>query len=223
MSRPRLYEQLVGQLLEYIAEEGLAVGDRLPAERELATQLQVSRASVSQALVALEVQGVVDVRHGDGAVILDIPPGRQVLTALRARRRRLQEVIEAREAMEVKLAALAAARRDDHDLAVIDEALAHMEREIERGERGTSGDERFHAAVTAAAHSGLLGDLMAEISELIRESRVESLAQPGRPEESLRAHRAVAAAIRAGDAEAAARTMSRHIASVSDVGLLRET
>src|SRR5690606_14143490 len=142
----------------------------------------------------------IEVRHGDGAMIIDIPPGRQIVSALRARRRRLQEVIEAREAMEVKLAALAAERRDDDDLAAIDAALAAMQHELDSGGRGTAGDERFHAAVTAAAHSRLLGDLMAEISELIRESRVESLAQPGRPEASLRAHRAVADAIRAGDA-----------------------
>ena len=64
----------------------MKVGDRLPAERELATQLGVSRASVSQALVALEVQGVIDVRHGDGAVILDVSAERQIRAALRARR-----------------------------------------------------------------------------------------------------------------------------------------
>ena len=222
VSRPRLYEQLVEQLLDHIAEEGLVVGDRLPSERDLAVQLQVSRASVSQALVALEVHGVVDVRHGDGAVILDIPGSRQVVTALRARRRRLQEVIEARRAMEITLAALAAERRDDADLAAIEDALDFMEHELERGERGTTGDELFHAAVTAAGHSGLLSDLMAEISGLVRESRIESLSQPGRPQESLTAHRAIAAAIRAGDAAAASRAMGDHIAAVSDVGLLRE-
>ncbi|MDT7614418.1 MAG: GntR family transcriptional regulator, transcriptional repressor for pyruvate dehydrogenase complex, partial [Pseudonocardiales bacterium] len=91
VSRPRLYEQLVERLLDYIDSERMTVGDRLPAERELATQLGVSRASVSQALVALEVQGVIDVRHGDGAVILDVPAERQILAALRARRNRLRE------------------------------------------------------------------------------------------------------------------------------------
>jgi GntR family transcriptional repressor for pyruvate dehydrogenase complex len=76
--------------------------------------------------------------------------------------------------------------------------------------------------VTAAAHSGLLAGLMTEIAELIRESRIESLAQPGRPEESLLAHRKVADAIRTGDAEAAATAMAAHIAAVSDTALLRE-
>jgi GntR family transcriptional repressor for pyruvate dehydrogenase complex len=223
VARARLYEQLVERLLDYIHTERIKVGDRLPAERELATQLGVSRASVSQALVALEVQGVIDVRHGDGAVILDVPAERQILAALRARRNRLREVIEAREALEVKLAALAALRCTPEDLEAIDDALSLMAREVAQGQRGAAGDEQFHAAVTAAAHSGLLAGLMTEIAELIRESRIESLAQPGRPEESLLAHRKVADAIRAGDAEAAATAMAAHISAVSDTALLRES
>jgi GntR family transcriptional regulator, transcriptional repressor for pyruvate dehydrogenase complex len=222
VSRARLYEQLVERLLDYIHTERIKVGDRLPAERELAAQLGVSRASVSQALVALEVQGVIDVRHGDGAVIIDVPAERQLLAALRARRNRLREVIEAREALEVKLAALAALRCTPEDLEAIDDALSLMAHEVAQGDRGAAGDEQFHAAVTAAAHSGLLAGLMTEIAELIRESRIESLAQPGRPEESLLAHRKVADAIRAGDAEAAATAMAAHIAAVSDTALLRE-
>jgi GntR family transcriptional repressor for pyruvate dehydrogenase complex len=122
----------------------------------------------------------------------------------------------------VKLAALAALRCTPEDLEAIDDALALMAREVAQGERGLAGDEHFHAAVTAAAHSGLLAGLMTEIVELIRESRIESLAQPGRPEESLLAHRKVADAIRAGDAEAAATAMAAHIAAVSDTALLRE-
>jgi GntR family transcriptional repressor for pyruvate dehydrogenase complex len=222
VSRARLYEQLVERLLDYIHTERIKVGDRLPAERELAAQLGVSRASVSQALVALEVQGVIDVRHGDGAVIIDVPAERQILAALRARRNRLREVIEAREALEVKLAALAASRCTPEDLEAIDGALSLMAHEVAQGGRGAAGDEQFHAAVTAAAHSGLLAGLMTEIAELIRESRIESLAQPGRPEESLLAHRKVADAIRTGDAEAAATAMAAHIAAVSDTALLRE-
>lgn len=220
--RPRLYEQLVERLLDHIQAEGLRVGDRLPPERELASQLAVSRASVSQALVALEVQGLIDVRHGDGAVILEIPPERQVLAALHARRNRVRDVIEAREALEVKLAGLAAVRRTASDLAAIDGALEEMARDVAQGGRGAVGDERFHAAVTAAAHSQLLARLMTEIAELIKESRIESLAQPGRPEESLDGHRRVAEAIRAGDATRAAIGMAEHIAAVSDVALLRE-
>ena len=134
----------------------------------------------------------------------------------------MPEVIETRDALETKIAALAAARRTDEDLARIDDALAAMEDDIDGGGRGVEGDERFHGAVTAAAHSLLLARLMAEISDLIRETRIESLSQPDRPRTSLAGHRAIADAIRAGDAAAAAAAMHAHVEMVSDVALLRD-
>lgn len=222
MPRSRLYEQLVERLLAIIHEMGLGPGDRLPPERELAAGLGVSRASVRQALVVLEVQGLVEVRHGEGAILLDSRPDAAVLSAVVAHTRRLTEVIEAREALEVKLAGLAAQRRTAEDLQRMDDALQLMEEEIGAGERGLGGDENFHGAVTVAARSGLLADLMREISAAIRESRIESLSQPDRPQVSLASHREIAEAIRAGDEEAAAEAMRRHIRLVSDVALLRD-
>jgi GntR family transcriptional repressor for pyruvate dehydrogenase complex len=219
--RPRLYERLVEQLNEFIDATGLAPGDRLLPERELATRLGVSRATVSQALVALEVQGIIEVRHGEGAILLDTRPDQQVLSALRAHQRRLPEVLEAREALEAKIAELAARRRTDEDLAAIDEALELMEQQVIAGDRGLEGDERFHRAVTAAAHSSLLADLMAALDGAIRESRLQSLSQPGRPLQSLRGHQEIAEAIRAYDTAEAVAAMHRHIDLVRDVALLR--
>jgi GntR family transcriptional regulator, transcriptional repressor for pyruvate dehydrogenase complex len=222
VARSRLYEQLVERLLALVHELDLKPGDRLPPERELSADLGVSRASVRQALVVLEVQGLVEVRHGEGAILREQRPDDVVVSAVTAHRRRLPEVIEAREALEVQLASLAALRRSEEDLVRIDEALEAMAAEIERGERGLHGDELFHAAVTAAARSGLLADLMAEISSAIRESRVESLSQPERPRQSLASHREIADAIRAADPDAAATAMRDHIRLVSDVALLRD-
>jgi GntR family transcriptional repressor for pyruvate dehydrogenase complex len=199
--RPRLYEQVVSQIQEWITENGLQVGDRLPPERELASRLGVSRATISQALVAMEVVGMVSVRHGDGVVLIEPAGSTKVVSALRRHAQQLPEIIEAREALETKLAALAAERRTESDLAAIEEALQVMERDIAAGGRGVEGDELFHAAVTAAGHSALLARLMAEISELIRETRIESL--------------------RARDGEAAAVAMQDHITMVSDVALLQ--
>ena len=223
LMRTRLYEQVAEQITAWIAANGLQAGDRLPPERELATRLGVSRATLSQALVALEVIGVVAVRHGDGTVLTAKPAASRIVNAIRAHADRLPEVIETRDALETKIAALAAARRTDDDLARIDDALHAMEQDIEAGGRGLEGDERFHGAVTAAAHSLLLAHLMDEIGDLIKESRIESLSQPGRPLDSLAAHRAIAEAIRAGDSEAAATAMHSHVEMVSDVALLRET
>ena len=222
VSRPRLYEQVAEQIMGWIDENGLKPGDRLPPERELAARLGVSRATVSQALVALEVIGVVAVRHGDGALLTETRSSTKIIDAIRAHATRLPEVIEARDALESKLAALAAQRRSDDDMARIDGALDEMERDIEAGGRGVEGDEQFHAAITAAAHSSLLARMMAEISDLILETRIESLSQPGRPRDSLKAHRKIAEAIRRKDPRAAAEAMHDHVEMVSDVALLRD-
>jgi GntR family transcriptional repressor for pyruvate dehydrogenase complex len=221
VTRPRLYEQVAQQILDWVREAGLQVGDRLPPERELATRLGVSRATVSQALVAMEVGGVVAVRHGDGAVLVESSGASKVVEALRRHAQRLPDIIEAREALESKLAGLAAVRRTEEDLTRIDEALAVMADDIEAGGRGVEGDELFHAAVTTAGHSALLQRLMGEISDLVRETRIESLSQPDRPAESLAGHRRIAAAIRDRDAAGAAAAMTDHVERVSDVALLR--
>ncbi|GEP39475.1 GntR family transcriptional regulator [Nocardioides psychrotolerans] len=222
LTRTRLYEQVAEQITTWIADNGLGAGDRLPPERELATRLGVSRATLSQALVALEVIGVVAVRHGDGTVVTGPLGATRIVEAIRSHADRLPEVIETRDALETKIAALAATRRTDDDLARIDDALTAMAADIEAGGRGVEGDERFHGAVTAAAHSLLLARLMDEIADLIKETRIESLIQPGRPRDSLAGHQAIADAIRAGDPSAASTAMHAHVAMVSDVALLRE-
>ena len=219
--RSRLYEQVAEQITTWISENGLKPGDRIPPERELAQRLGVSRATLSQALVALEVIGVVAVRHGDGTVVTQ-SRSRRIVEAIRAHADRIPEIIDTRDALETKIAALAAARRTDEDLARIDEALGAMEADIEAGGRGVEGDERFHGAVTTAAHSLLLARLMDEIGDLIKETRIESLSQPDRPRASLAGHRAIAEAIRAQQPEAASEAMHAHVSLVSDVALLRE-
>jgi GntR family transcriptional repressor for pyruvate dehydrogenase complex len=169
----------------------------------------------------MEVVGVVTVRHGDGAVLVDSSGTSRVVEALRSHARRLPDVIEAREALETKLAGLAAVRRTEEDLARIEDALRVMTEDVSAGGRGVEGDELFHAAVTQAGHSALLQRLMLEISGLVRETRIESLSQPQRPQQSLDGHRAIADAIRDRDPARATAAMRDHIDKVSDVALLR--
>lgn len=221
--RPRLYEQLVQQILGYVDAEQLGPGDRLPAERDLAERLGVSRATLSQALVALEVLGVIEVQHGNGAVLVYRPTLAGVIRQLRDHEKRLPDITEARSTLEVKLASLAAERRTAEDVDRIRDALQVMSDEIDAGERGAHGDELFHQAITQAARSSVLQQLMAFIAEMVLETRLESLSQPGRPEQSLASHRAILDAIEAGEPTAAGKAMQEHIAMVSDVALLKST
>ncbi|NEB81559.1 FadR family transcriptional regulator [Streptomyces sp. SID14478] len=222
-ARPRLYEQVLDRLRAYVAEGGLRAGDRLPTERDLAARLGVSRASVKQAIVVLEVQGLVEARHGGGTYLMrDRLDGALVepVERLVARKKRLPDVLEAREALETKLAELAAERRTEADLSALRAALDRMAEEIAEGGLGVEGDRLFHAAVTAAAHSALLAAFMREIDEPIAESRNESLRQPRRPGRSLAQHRAILDAIEAGQGRGAAAAMRRHVRSVAKVRLL---
>lgn len=219
----RLYEQLEQSLRQYVEERGLQPGDRLPSERVLAAALNVSRASLRQATVSLEVQGLLEVRHGGGIYVRSLDVDRERLQEMLTRRRLLPEVLEAREAIECMLAALAAQRRTEADLEAIDAALAAMTEEIEAGGIGIEADRRFHSAIAGAARNLLLLDVMDALAAPVQETRVESLSEPGRPLRSLTDHRRIAEAVRRQDSRAAERAMRKHLRVVSDTRLLRWT
>ena len=143
------------------------------------------------------------------------------LMELMTQRHRLPEILEAREALETQLAALAAGRRTDADVAEMERALAEMAADIADGGLGEEGDRLFHEAVTRAARSPMLAEFMAALAVPISETRRYSLGEPGRPPRSLRAHRVILEAIRRGDVPGARLAMRRHVNMVADVGLLR--
>src|ERR1700724_567343 len=216
LERSRLYEDLGERLGQVVRESNMAPGDRFPPERELAPQLRVSRTSVRQAMVVLQAQGFVDVRHGEGIFLRRIRGFGESLPKLLDRLRRLPEVLEAREALEVKLAELAAARRTREDLAAMNAALRLMEREIRTKGLGTDGDAAFHHAVASAARNQVLLHLIDAMADAIQETRVESLSEPGRPPRSLEAHRRILHAIEAATPAKAAHEMRKHPRQVRD-------
>ncbi|GAC1611974.1 MAG: FadR/GntR family transcriptional regulator [Mycobacteriales bacterium] len=222
LERAPLYEAILERLREYAKEAGLTRGDRLPSERDLADQLGTSRASVKQALVVLEVQGLVETRHGGGTFLLQDELSTETVEELLDRRARLPHVMEARAGLECQLAELAAQRRTEADLLEMEEALRLMAADDVAGSTA-SGDRRFHAAVSRAAGNPLLSRFLDEIDAEVHESRLESLRQPGRTQQSVKQHLAIAAAIRDQDPVAARSAMRRHLRSVGKVRLLEWT
>ena len=220
--RSRLYEQVIERLRELIDAQGLEPGDRLMSERDLAERLGVSRTSVRQALTALEVMGLVRIRHG-GGVFLARPPDAVLPTLaneLLNRYEQLPAVIEVREAIETQTSRLAARRREEADLQAMREALDRMEAAIESGAEPADADAAFHTAIVHAARNPLLERLWAELADPIDQTRRASLARPGRPPRSLAAHRAILDAIERNDEDGAAACMREHLAVVGDLGFL---
>ncbi|HYL08541.1 MAG TPA: FadR/GntR family transcriptional regulator [Candidatus Udaeobacter sp.] len=221
LERSRLYEDVGERLGEFVRTTGMAPGDRFPPERELSRSLAVSRTSVRQAFAALQALGFVDVRHGEGVFLRRTRGFGESFSKLIERRRRLPDVLEAREALEVKLAELAAARRSPQDTISMRVALDAMQLDIAGGGLGTEGDAGFHHAIALAARNEVLLHLIDAMAEVIHETRVESLTEPGRPPRSLLAHRRILEAIEAGHIEAAGEAMREHLREVADVSLLR--
>jgi GntR family transcriptional repressor for pyruvate dehydrogenase complex len=221
LERSRLYEDVGERLGEFVRESGMVPGDQFPPERELSQRMRVSRTSVRQAFVVLQALGAVDVRHGEGVFLRRTRGFGESLSKLLDRRRRLPDVLEAREALEVKLAELAAGRRRKRDLDAMNASLDQMAADIRGGGLGIDGDAAFHHAIAMAARNEVLLHLIDAMAEVIQESRVESLSEPGRPPRSLEAHRRILAAIQAQSADGAAEAMRQHLRVVADVFLLR--
>ncbi|MFT3718909.1 FadR/GntR family transcriptional regulator [Pseudorhodoferax sp.] len=153
----RLYRQIADQLRELIAQGEFAVGARLPAERELAQQLGVSRPSVREALIALEVEGWVEVRTGSGVYVL----GRSRRSAAPAAAAAQNEwgpleLIRARRVVEGETAAIAARQRKRAHLQAMDQALDDMRATAARNTMPLEGDRAFHLAIVQACGNQVL-------------------------------------------------------------------
>ncbi len=208
---------MVNRLKDLVRERHLAPGDRLPAERELARELGVSRPTLREALRTLSLLGVLETRRGSGTSVSDT--GANVLKApfeflLLLERPALYDLYEVRELLEVHLAGRAAERRTEADLAALDAALAAMRAALASGDTAavTAPNVAFHEAVAAAAHLPLLE----RIQNSLRDG-VYACIEATRPavrdwEASYNVHARIVDAIRRGSATDARRAMTVHMA-----------
>src|SRR5436189_1537779 len=151
----RLYRQIADQIRALIRSREFAAGTRLPPERDLARQLGVSRPSVREALIALEVEGLVEVRIGSGIYVLGPgvkPDGDEANggAAVRSEVHALAgpfELMRARYTIESECAALAAKSASKAQIVAIEEALGEMHREFEHEKQPLAGDRLFHLRV----------------------------------------------------------------------------
>ena len=132
-----------------------AVGARLPAERDLAKQLGVSRPSVREALIALEVEGWVEVRTGSGIYVLD-RVNQSKAPQIDPTEWGPLELIRARRVVEGEIASLAAVQAKKHDVDAMRQALTSMKNEAQQGKLPLEGDRAFHTAIVQACGNVVL-------------------------------------------------------------------
>jgi GntR family transcriptional regulator, transcriptional repressor for pyruvate dehydrogenase complex len=214
-----LYEHVAKRLRILIEDDELTPGERLPAERDLAKRLGVSRASIREALVVLRTAGIVEPRRGDGVYLIrdvgEISP--DLAVKLFATQRQLPAIMEVREALETHLARLAARRRSADDVKSLLSACDAMEAAIREDRDPSDADEQFHVGIAHAADNALLEDLMQQLAKPIARTRTASLNRHGRAPRSLEGHRRILDAIDARDEQGAAAAMLDHLRLVADV------
>lgn len=218
VTRRALHQEVAEALRELILAGKLRRGDALPPERELATQFGVSRATVREALRALQLWGLVEARRGGGNFV-SLPSLDHIVaplsTILQHNRALQDELLDARFVFEPAVCWLAAQRRTAADLAAIEAIIARQTRRVEQGELAVEEDSAFHLALAEATHNRVIPQLIQTINDLLLESRLRSLRTPDRPRRSLEGHLRILAALRAGDAEAARQAMRDHITEIA--------
>ena len=219
----RTADEVVQQIESLILEGVLRTGDRLPGERELARQFDVSRPILRDALKALEQRELLVTRHGGGTYVADVVGqvfSKPMMELISTRRKAAGDYLEYRREIEGVAADYAARRATADDLALLDSIMARMEEAHRSGdfEDEAETDVEFHHAVGECAHNIILLHTLRScyrlLSEGIFHNRLLAFALPGAREALLAQHRAIYEAVKAGDPAAARKAAMDHITYV---------
>jgi GntR family transcriptional repressor for pyruvate dehydrogenase complex len=217
----RLYEEIVEQIKKLITDGRLKPGDKLLAERELAEQFQVSRASVREAIRTLEMLGVIDIRPGEGTFVRGTESDdiiRPLAMFLAVERNSLLDMFEMRRIFETATASLAAERATEEELDHIGAMLEKMRERLNvlDPEKGEEFDAAFHYAVAEATHNSLLTKLFKTVSEEF--AKANSVARRQLYHDNIQnaqriidQHSEILEAIRARDPKTASEAMLAHL------------
>jgi DNA-binding FadR family transcriptional regulator len=211
----RLYRQIAEQLRASMTQKEFKPGERLPAERDLARQLGVSRPSVREALIALEVEGWVEVRTGAGVFVLDRSGRTREEAKIPPTEWGPLELIRARRVIEGEIASLAALQAKRKHIQAIGHAIDQMQEDTDRGIAPLAGDRAFHTAIAQACENVVLIETVQTFWDARRGPLFERLGDYFETVPSWRMaiaeHAAVLDAIRAHDGEAARAAMQQHM------------
>lgn len=220
----RLYLEVANQIENLITSGQIKPGERLPSERDLAARFEVSRPTIREAMIALEIAGLVEIRTGSGIYVVEQQEKQDI--GLRDEGPGPFEILEARRLLEAETVALAAARITEQQLADLESALQEMEREDAEGSVTEQADQRFHCIIAEASQNSALAAMVnwlwvqrnrSEISTLFHQRVREHGVHP-----SVDEHRRILSALKRRDPLAAKNAMQAHISRAieDDMALL---
>ena len=219
--REPLAAEVARRLVDYLLSGGVALGARIPSERQLAEAFGVGRSAVREAIAALTLIGLIEVRHGDGTYLKrpDSPLLPQVVEwGLLLGEQRTADLVEARQMIEVDIVGLAAERRSEAHLAELGRTLGRMEWEARDGGDPAAfveADVEFHLRLAESAGNSALRDVLTSIQALLR-AWIGRVIAEGHRDVSYAEHVPIFVAVRECDAPAAERAMDAHMRSAAN-------
>lgn len=214
----RLYMKVAEQLRGLIENETIKPGERFPSERELAEQLGVSRPTVREAMIALEMTGVIEIRSGSGIYALKSKPVNSLSiddTGIGP-----FEILEIRQLIESEACALAASRITSAELDELRQAVRDMEEEEKRPDASEKADQRFHEIIARSCQNSAIESVISWLWKLRNESMLStSFLERIRSEgihPSISEHQAILTALEQRDPIAARNSMKKHIESATE-------
>ncbi len=206
------------QLVTLLTTGELAPGSRLPSERVVAEQLGVGRSAVREALAALEILGIVQIRPGSGTYLQggtsDLLPT-TLSWGLMLASNRTRELLEVRSSLERTAAILAAQRADAAQLDELQEYLERQRVALDDPQAFIEADVRFHVLLARAAGNDVLADLLQSLRSMLSVWVGRRVRTRQATEAAYEEHRAILDAVRAGDVGATQRAMDDHMATAS--------
>ena len=218
--RESLAAEVARRLVDYLLSGGVEPGTRMPSERQLAEAFGVGRSAVREAIAALTLIGLIEVRHGDGTYLKrpDSPLLPQVVEwGLLLGEKRTIDLVEARQLIEVDIAGLAARRRSEEDLDHLTRILSRMEQEARNDADSMAfvdADVEFHLRLAEAAGNSALRDVLTSIQALLR-AWIGRVIAEGYRDISYAEHVPILEAVRAQDDRAAQEAMDAHMHSAA--------
>ena len=211
---------IMRQLRNLLASGALKAGDRLPAERELASQFGVGRGHVREALRRLEFYGVLQTFPQSGTIVASLGAGaleRLISNLLDLDRDDIKALTETRGILEMHSAQLAAQRASKAAIADIKEALDAFRVEVDAGRPAVEEDLLFHLAIAKSTQNPVMTSLIGLMTpDIIRLHKVSRVCEAGRSQQALQEHNKIFRAIAAHDAKAATRAMSEHVRLIKE-------
>ena len=210
----RSYHRLAHAITQLIESGEVRLGERLPSERTLAERFEVSRTAVREAIIALEIRGIVEVRGGSGIYVCATKPAHFLGDAAPGP----FELLGARLVIEPEVAAVAAVRAKDADLDRISAALRELRLTMHDKRANEAADRRFHVAIAEATGNCVLVQMVTGVWERTRGAMWVKLEEhfhtPALREAAMRDHQRVFSELVARDAAQSRNAMRQHIERV---------